>query len=149
LTHFHIPWLPPSANHAYFNIPGGGRTLTSKGKKFKKETSAHIVRHYPTELRWLLRDIPIGLAVRFHFQQLVNKGWPDKAKTRYKKIDASNRLKLLEDAVADATGTDDSQYQIVMVSKVQGTPEATHVWMWDLDKNPEAGDAIVSQLRGL
>jgi len=130
---FELPWLPPSANHAYFNHPKGGRVMTKKGKKFKIETTTYIVQHHtPTLTRMkFAQNHPYGMAVYFHFPNLENKGFlTGEAKTRYKKLDASNRLKLLEDAVVDALGIDDSQFTTVLVSKVQGDTEKTLVTLW-------------------
>lgn len=128
-----IDGLPPSVNHAYFNLPRGGRTLSAKGKKYKTETSTKIVRDYATSIRGLSKDRSYGLIVVFSFTDLYNKGWPDKTPNRYKKIDVSNRLKLLEDAVVDALGIDDSQFVFITLRKVPGEKEATRILVWDYD----------------
>jgi Holliday junction resolvase RusA-like endonuclease len=144
LIEIEIPWLPPSSNHAYFNLPGGGRTLTAKGKKFKRETAAHIAQQYPKELMFFKPNIAYGLAVLFEFTELENKTWPEKASTRYKKIDASNRLKLLEDVLADVAAIDDSQNLMVCAAKRQGAVEHCTVWAWEMDNAESALRAITS-----
>lgn len=127
-----IPFLPPSANHAYFNLPKGGRTLTKKGKKFKKEAAVHIIRHYSSELMMFQQNVPYGIAVRFFFPNLQNKTWPESAASRYKRIDTSNRIKLLEDVLADVAAVDDSQHMVLMLGKSEAKEEKTIVWAWDL-----------------
>lgn len=124
-----VPWLPPSANTAYFNLPQGGRTLTKKGKKFKKETGVHLIRNYSEQLMMFEKNKPYCIAMRFFFPNLQNKTWPEKASTRYKKIDTSNRVKLLEDVLADVADTDDSHYMTLLLGKSQG-PEKVIIWAW-------------------
>ena len=128
-----VPWLPPSANNAYFNLSGGGRTLTTKGKRFKRETAAYLVQTYPQELRWFKKNVAYGLAVKFCFTDLENKTWPEKATTRYKKIDVSNRLKLLEDVLVEVGGIDDSQHMSIFMSERPGPAEHTTLWVWELE----------------
>ena len=59
-----------------------------------------------------------GMELRFYFERVINKGWEErhsrgkkkgrrKADNKWKKIDLSNRLKLLEDTLKDVTGVDD------------------------------------------
>ncbi len=124
-------FLPPSVNHAYFNLPRGGRTLTKQGKKFKTDVKARILERYYQDITKVKPNHPYGLAVVLTFADLTNKTWPREAKSRYKKIDASNRVKLLEDAVSDALGIDDSQIMCLYVEKQEGTIERTCVCVWD------------------
>ena len=144
-----IPWLPPSANNAYFNLPRGGRTLTNKGKKFKRETAAHLVQTYPTQLKFFEPNRPYGLAIQFVFENMLNKTYPEKAATRYKKVDTSNRLKLLEDVLAEVANTDDSQHLFLLIDKYDGAPEATKIWAWDLEREGTLPDDVISLFRCL
>lgn len=128
-----LPYLPPSANHAYFNLPGGGRTLTKKGRKFKKEAGIHLIRTYSSELMLFKKNEPYGVAIRFFFPNVQNKTWPGKATTRYKRIDTSNRVKLVEDVLAEVADTDDSQHMILLLGKSQG-PERTVILAWELSE---------------
>lgn len=137
MIYFCIPSLPPSTNHAYFNLPGGGRTLTTKGKKYKRETAAYLSQGYPKDLATLKPNMPYLLKVRFWFSDLENKTWPNSAKTRYKRIDASNRLKLLEDVISEVAGIDDSQNLTVVIEKRQAKEECTEIWMWDFENEHE------------
>ena len=127
-------------NAAYTNQRGGkGRVLTLKGRNYKLATTNHLVRTYPQELKYFKKDVPYALAVWFVFKDettLLNKGYPEKAKTRYKKLDVGNRLKLFEDALADATGCDDSQHWLLTLYKSTGSIDATHLWVWNLWDEP-------------
>jgi hypothetical protein len=147
MIHITIPSIPISSNNAYFTMvkrQGKGkstpiRVLTPKGKKYKKETATYITRHYPSELRFFQPNVPYALLVHFIFGDevtLLNKGYPEKAKTRYKKLDVGNRLKLFEDALTDATGCDDSQHWMVSLSKACGRSDETHLWVWNMEDEP-------------
>lgn len=132
-VHMQIEGLPISSNHAYINLPKGGRTLSKEGRKYKAETSGYLVRTFPTEMMIFKKDVPFGYLVQFCFPNLFNKGWPEKAKTRYKKLDVSNRLKLFEDALFNASGVDDSQVCSGHFDKIEG-PAWTHVWAWNMEE---------------
>lgn len=138
-----IPWLPPSSNHAYINNGFGGRKLSAEGKKFKLETTAFFVRRYPNALRFFEKDEPYAVYVRFYFKDLENKGWPKKTPTRYKQQDATNRIKLLEDALKDAAGVDDSQNLLFLAEKRYGEEEKTEVFVWSLNKESTPFDGLL------
>jgi hypothetical protein len=146
MIHMAIPHLPPSSNNAYFTmvtkvgkkmVPK--RVMTKEGKKFKKETSAFLVQNYPMEMQIFRPNAPYALLYQVIFDTITNKTWPEKAATRYKKLDASNRVKLLEDALVDAAGIDDSQILISSVFKSQGAHQGTRIWAWDLENETMAG----------
>lgn len=132
MIHMTLPWLPPSANHAYANIRGTNkRVLTTEGKSFKTRTTVYLAQTYPKELTFFKPDKLYILKFVFFFEQLENAGWPKKALSRYKKIDVSNRLKLLEDALKDAAGIDDSQHMGLILVKKQDLKERVEIWAWD------------------
>jgi hypothetical protein len=143
--------LPPTTNNAYFdnvvykfsakkgkNVPIVNRVLTDEGDKYKTDVKAKLTQEYPGAMMVMRKDIPLGLAIRLDFPEakMLNLTWPKKAKTRYKKLDASNRVKLLEDAIATAGGVDDSQFQIVITTKMAtpGGQGFTHIWIWNIDE---------------
>lgn len=137
-----IPGLPPSTNNVYFDrqvATGKGgkpvvkRILNDQGRKYKLTTSTYLLKNYSDMLKLLKPDIPLGLAIILDAPNLINKGWPKTAKSRYKKFDASNRIKLLEDAIAEACGIDDSNFVYVISGKRLGD-EQTHIWIWDIDE---------------
>jgi hypothetical protein len=126
-----LPWLPPSSNKAYINRRGAGRMLGDVGRKFLTETKAYLAQNYPTQLRFFEPNAPYHMVFRFVFEDLENKGFATgKADTRYKRFDGGNRTKLLEDALKDVGGIDDSQTLASLWEKVQGTPERTILWAW-------------------
>ncbi len=141
MIHLHVPSVPLSVNAVYGKGRGGARFLTPEGKTYKLETTNHLIRAYPTQLKLFTRNKPYGLLVHFTFgthSVLLNNGFPEKTENRYKKNDAGNRLKLFEDALADATGVDDSHNWLITLSKGVGKKDSTHVWAWSLEdeRNP-------------
>ncbi len=147
-----LPWLPPSVNNAYITGRGGERALSEEARKFKTEAPAHLARLYHQELRFFVdkKDTPLSIAACFTFTQLQNKGWPAKKGTsRYKKVDASNRIKFLEDVLVLATGVDDSQNFTVALCKRQGPTEKTDIWAWDPGGEESPFDAVFSDLIGM
>jgi hypothetical protein len=157
------PGLPPSANNAYVNLPHGGRRLSKEGEKYKNETLAFFTRTYRKELLTFKKNTPYLVAMTFFFDAVETKGWASgKAESRYKKFDATNRPKLLEDVLKDAAGIDDSQNLDVYLRKrdVAQCPhnirwkEATiahapnrhgeehvDIMIWDLEKEANPFDA--------
>lgn len=155
-----LPFLPPSINAAYFTIAAkvgkqtvAKRVLTTEGKSFKTKTAGHLAQNYPTEMQIFKKDVPYAVAFIAYFDLLTNKTWPESAETRYKKLDASNRVKLVEDALVTASGVDDSQFIISLVGKDQGPPQ-TDIYVWDLSQesmcisgmvNDDGGAVLVVQ----
>lgn len=141
MIHLEFPWLPPSVNNLYrdtfFKAKGklmSKRSLTDEGKLFKKETLAYIVKKYQPGLRFFKKNVPYVFYYRFLVQELENKTWPKNAENRYKKFDASNLVKVLEDVIVEASGIDDSNYLTVVSEKRKGTKEATHIWVWNIEE---------------
>jgi len=134
--------LPPTDNNAYENIPvrrirgkpiGGGRRLSEEGRAFKLEATNHLARHHTIEIGLLKKNVLYVVWLVFWFPELTNKGWPKKTDTRYKKLDGTNRDKLLLDVLAELTGVDDSQYSDVVVSKREGEPRVD-VCYWNTEE---------------
>ncbi len=77
---------------------------------------------------------PYCLVVKLYMLGLSNTTFrKGEAANRYKKVDAGNRLKLLEDALTDACGHDDSQHFRVLVWKEEALTKEdvrTEVWAW-------------------
>ena len=103
--------LPPSSNHIYFR----GTILTKKAREYAERFSYQVTREHLAEISGLNPNGLYALHLRFYFDSLVNESYRNpkvapsrRAKTRYKKLDLSNRIKLLEDCVRDALSIDDS-----------------------------------------
>jgi len=78
----------------------------------------------------------------FQFPELTCKGLPDKAKNRYKRVDLSNRVKLLEDSLVTVLGIDDSCFFTLLLRKTEGE-EATHIWVWNEGKEPDGATRAI------
>jgi len=116
--------LPPTDNHIYFNLKVGkggiARALTDEAKKYKRSvasTIAEIVIRSNVKIEFH-RDVPYLCIMKLFFEHTENKGWVEgKADNRYKKIDTTNRNKLLIDAVMESLGVDDSHIHPVIKFK--------------------------------
>lgn len=109
--------LPPSSNHIYVNARGSKkRFLSEEAKKFKLDTITHIQSSYLPQISQLDREGVYRVWYAFYFppEDILNMtfggGKKGSAKTRYKKLDVENRLKLVSDALATAIGIDDCQF---------------------------------------
>lgn len=138
-----LPTVPPSVNAIYMTImkaQGGGkrpipiRVLTTEGQRYKKETTADLVKRYPTELKKFVPNKPYHVLFKLHIPDLLTKTWPAKAKSRYKKLDATNRIKVLEDVLADIAAVDDSSNMLVLVQKLEAPAEKTEIWAWNVEE---------------
>lgn len=136
----HVPSVPPSVNQAYATARGH-RILTKEGHAYKTNTKTYIARAYPTLLRWFSPDDQYVVLIRLLLAKddVFCKGFESgKVKSRYKKIDVTNRIKLFEDAFSEATGIDDCQNFVFTAVKAWSDNTAaigaTDVWVW---KRPE------------
>ncbi len=120
-----VPYLPPSSNHIYINISrgkkgGGGRFLSKEAEAFKNQmmflvatSTAHL------NLEAIPKKDPNALFEVFYVfffpeEDLLNgtygNGTKKAAATRYKRMDAENRIKLVADAFSKGIGIDDSLF---------------------------------------
>lgn len=116
----HVPYVPPSLNRAYQIVRIGSRHTLSKTKALKEFVSSadkvacdwSNVKDNPTDA-YLLR-------IDFTFKALTCKGWPKKAKSFWRRIDTSNRIKHAEDLVSKHVGVDDSKNVMLFITKSVG-----------------------------
>jgi len=110
--------IPPSSNAIYRrrgNRPG--LYLTPEASRYRRLATKQLLENHAVDVQKLDAHVAYRLVLVFHLQAL-NKGWPKTAKSRYKRVDLSNRIKLLEDVIKDVTGIDDSQtFEITVVKK--------------------------------
>lgn len=121
--------FPPSVNRAYATTRGGRRLLTSEGKLYKQSVRDVIGQLYSGATPELARlgEVPLSLTVKL-YTCVENKGWSEgKAKNRYKRVDVSNRVKLLEDALFEALGVDDCLVFKLTVEKIDSDDEYVHI----------------------
>jgi Holliday junction resolvase RusA-like endonuclease len=107
------PELPPSSNHIYIK----GTILTREAREYAERFSQYCAQNYLHLINEIIRPGPrsiYGIHLRFFFETVINDTYMNpkvpaskQAKTRYKKFDLTNRIKLLEDCVRDAIGVDD------------------------------------------
>lgn len=140
-----IPYFPPTTNKAYFS-KGGRLHLSAEGRGFKAKVISHLTERYPKELRFFKKNNPYLIYLRLYMDDLENKGWPEKCQNRYKVFDATNRLKLVEDALKEVTGIDDSHHVAFLVEKRSCTPGASvHVEIraWNLEEEVTPLDGFI------
>ena len=111
-----IPFLPPSSNHIYVtDWRKKIRFLTKEAKAFQRRFSAEVVPHYLN----IISSVPpdngnniwnVHYSFYFDKDDILNKTFGEKggAKSRYKKMDVENRVKLIADCFFKAIGLDDS-----------------------------------------
>jgi hypothetical protein len=145
MIYMYVPYMAPSVNEAYF-VRGGRKHITKTGESFKRNVSVYLTQNYPKEMCFFEKNVPYLIAIRCFFKKLQNDGWPKKTQVRYKTLDASNRLKLTEDAFKTAVGVDDSQFLTVCVTKALAPPdkpEAFDVWAINLEQERSPLDEYV------
>ena len=98
--------MPPSVNSCYFTDRRTGRRVMTKDGKVAKATIAarfQTVKVDPAQ--WLRLEIILYLPLMYQ-------------NGKRRRFDASNRVKLLEDAVCEGLGVDDSAVLEILVRKV-------------------------------
>lgn len=112
--------LPPSLNHAYVNI-ARGRKKSAAANTFEAAARALIGDALALRPLPCLKDTPLALTIEIELAELENRGWSiGKSKTRYKRLDVSNRIKLVEDVLCAMLDIDDSQFMLVTATKRKG-----------------------------
>ena len=106
------PEIPPTSNKIYFQ----GTRLTQHARTYAENFAKYMFEHYGPEAMQLDKTSAYYIGLRFYFDTLENESFnnPDvpaskRAKSWYKKIDLTNRIKLLEDCIRDFIDIDDSQ----------------------------------------
>lgn len=104
--------IPPTSNKLYFR----GTILTKTAREYAERFSMAVSREHLHTINEMNPNALYGMHLRFYFETVINDSFnnpkvkPSKrAKSRYKRFDLSNRIKLLEDCVRDALAIDDSQ----------------------------------------
>ncbi len=152
MVKFDIPGMPPSINHAWFNLPRRGRSLKPAGKKYKNEVQTLLAQKYPKELMTFHKHEPYLVFFRIHLEAIENATWgaaKKAAENRYKKNDVTNRIKILEDVISEVTGVDDSATMTFIIQKVQAVPasnEKIEVFIWNTYREESPFDEPLSRL---
>lgn len=107
--------MPPTDNHIYINIPYG-RKLSKTAKRYKAVVKEEVSKLAVSSNLSFRNHIPYCVRITL-FMDLYTKGWPSKALWKFRKVDATNRTKLLLDAVSDAVGIDDRHFVTIVTRK--------------------------------
>lgn len=118
--------FPPSANHAWSTNRQGKRFLSKAGAAFKLRVKAAVLQ--VAHASHLGREESLRLTIELYgpFSLFFSTTWPEEAQHRHKQLDISNRIKLLEDAVFEALGLNDSQVSKIIIERFvlpEGFPE--------------------------
>jgi Holliday junction resolvase RusA-like endonuclease len=126
--------MPPTVNKLYFTMRGA-RVLSAEGRRAKTQIQAQVTAAAAAN-KSLEKERPLTLKIDLFFARLENKGWcKGKAKSRYKRIDTTNRAKLIEDAIAKALGIDDSLFfKVVLTKHVSDSNEYASIIIEEYDE---------------
>lgn len=118
---FEWPKLPVSVNNLYFTR-GRMRTLTTAARGYKREFVAKRGGLPAHELMQFEIDTDGAYVLEMWFylppEMLYNKSFGKRKGTpRYKKLDVSNFIKLLEDAISELLGLEDRNNLSVLAHK--------------------------------
>jgi len=112
--------LPPSSNktHRRRGLGKPGLFLTPAAKRYKRSVIKAVLAKCVHTLKYVDPESAYFLTLVFHLDA-ITKGYPGKAKHRFRIIDLSNRVILLENAIKEVTGIDDSNTFELNLIKVQ------------------------------
>jgi len=111
-----VPLLPPTSNNIYVRHPQGkGRILSAQARTFKIKAMRAVQAGGRLVSLQLQQNVPYELRLAIFFDQVENK--QSSTGARYKKMDLSNRIKLIEDTVAEAVGLDDCHNFRLVIEK--------------------------------
>lgn len=133
------PFIPATSNLLYFK----GTRLTEKARLYAEAFAKFMVQNHGADILEMDPKGCYALHLRFFMHNLENARWNDpkcppskRPKSRYKKIDLSNRIKLLEDCIRDALDIEDSQTFAASQEKHQcagGEPERVDIIIQRVD----------------
>ena len=87
--------------------------------QFKNRAKIQLARQALTLSSNIVNSVPYRLVMEFYLPTLENKNWP-KTKTRFKRRDVSNLIKVTEDLISECIGVDDSCFIEVVAKKLHG-----------------------------
>lgn len=148
LVRIELPGLPVSLDQAYSTFKdkktGKLRRCLSPAASAYKERTAYQLNAYRRQLLLVQKNKPYLLHLRLHMDLFTKPT----AEIRYKKLDASNYIKLLEDAIAEHTGVDDRHNLVLVLQKCHTTKKPyTEITIHELTKDLDV-DINVAQYLG-
>ena len=114
-----VTLLPPSVNNMYVYTTRGPRP-SAEMKRFKSKASIEIAKQVDFSSQPLDGNKAYKLVIDYYLPSLFNKSWPKQAKTKYKRRDVSNLVKVVEDVLAECLGIDDSCFTEISLRKLHG-----------------------------
>jgi Holliday junction resolvase RusA-like endonuclease len=117
---FTIPGLPPSVNASHFSL---GRRLKPQTRNWIEQAGLMMLGQRRGQSP-LPPDVRLAFSMRLHGKWLTSKGLS-------RRVDLSNRIKILEDTVAKACGFDDSRVACIIALKVEDDNERTEVDVYE------------------
>lgn len=111
--------LPPSINEAYTKTKFG-MVKSAAMKKFLTQARAELLQQVTADIPFFDKARPHRLTLEVFLPALYNKGWPKQTDNRFKRKDASNLVKVVEDLIAEVIGIDDSCFLTSNISKFDG-----------------------------
>ena len=141
---FFFPHLPPSENNIWVHRFHGGQAYSAKAKAYRRQFYDFVGNTLKFEIQHFMRGhkpecvYQLSLVYCFSRDEVLNKGWPGKAKTLIKKMDTANRRKLLEDSLVEilggeTSGIDDSSFFEVNLVKFIQEPTGVLVTLQEED----------------
>ena len=110
--------LPPSSNNQYISILRHGKIIRASSKElttFKKNMEWYWIEHN-NQLK-IAREIFSGLPLSIHVDFFFEKSRLISKKGHLKRLDVSNRLKAIHDALASALLIDDCFFVRISAEK--------------------------------
>ena len=71
--HVWVPFLPPSSNAIYVNIPRHGRTLSTQARAFKVKAMREIQQKGRVAFMQLKANVPYQLSLTVFFDQIESR----------------------------------------------------------------------------
>ena len=126
-----VTGVPPSSNHLY-----SGKTrrfITKAGKAYKNRTRSELAQQWINEQQPSVEDAHM-LILRFFLPAVLNGTFGKKggATTRFKRIDLSGLIKIVEDVVVEVTGADDAANLALVPMKLQSDDPRVEIELWRL-----------------
>tara|TARA_B100000242_G_scaffold204992_1_gene148684 strand:- start:1353 stop:1850 length:498 start_codon:yes stop_codon:yes gene_type:complete len=149
---FSVDELPVSVNELYFK-KGKRHVLTPAGRRYKTRFLGNS-GNCPIELLMKWRAEPsdrfvLRIWLRMKRDRLINDrfGIDRRIKYQYKTVDASNMIKLVEDAISELTGINDRSNWIVLVQKMETENEGVDAMLYQAENEPMMTEDIDDAIR--
>lgn len=141
---------PPSMNSMYRPNKWGRLVLSAEGKRYKRRVQNTLHEQWTLTASGFFdkeKAYELGIVVVMESDKIYNKGWPTKAKARFKRVDVSNLVKIVEDAVSEFAQLDDSHNFRVVVQKTPALEdEEPCVIVWLRPMDPERVPEFLTDL---